>query len=60
MKKTRLHARFILINFDKCRKVQRVLEHRANAICHVQELFFFLAKTLRCNSATLLFLYNLN
>jgi len=25
MKKTRLYARFLLINLDKCREVQRVL-----------------------------------
>jgi len=29
------------ISLDKCCEVQRVLEHCANAIHHVQELFFF-------------------
>jgi len=58
MKKTRLYARFLLISFDKCREVQRVFEHCAIPPC--AGIIFLLAKTLHCNSATLLFLHNLN
>jgi len=48
MKKTRLYARFLLINLDKCREVQRVFEHSANAIHHLQEVFLFWSK--RCTT----------
>jgi len=44
MKKTRFYARFLLINFDKCREVQHVFEHYANTIYHMQELFLFWPK----------------
>jgi len=47
VKKTILYVQFILRNFDK-REVQRVFEHCANAIHHVQELFSFWPK--RCTA----------
>jgi len=58
MKKTRLYAGFLLINLDKYGEVQRVFEHCAISSC--AGIIFLLAKTLHCNSATLLFLYDLD